>query len=380
MFASGTGIGGGGLFIPFFHMIGGMPTTLAIALAKAMIVGEASFTCYLEMRKKHPFADRPLINYEVASIFEPITLLGTVIGVYFNVMVPTWLLVIMLFSTLTWLSTRTFRKGLRMWRQETLEKQGKVSEEVHHQLLPEKDSLTEEERKELEEIIESEKSTPISRILLICFCWGLIMTTVILPNFLPIERCGLYYWLIICSSFPIMVAIVAITVIYSNRKYQRKRYLGYPFVKGDVHWTKKNSIAYPAWCFLAGWSSAMLGVGGGTMKAPLMLEMGMIPQIVTATSSFMVLSTSASSAVQYMVLGRLPWDYASFYFVVGLLASFFGHMVIEWAVKKSGRSSIIVLILASVIVASALCMVVMGTAEIIDDLQRGVYMGFNWPC
>ena len=49
----------------------------------------------------------------------------------------------------------------------------------------------------------------------------------------------------------------------------------------------------------------MLGVGGGVIKGDLMLEMGMHPQVASATSEYLVLFTTAAATMQYALFGAL---------------------------------------------------------------------------
>ena len=52
--------------------------------------------------------------------------------------------------------------------------------------------------------------------------------------------------------------------------------------------------------------SALLGVGGGIMKVPLMhLAMGVPLRVATATSNLMVGITAAASAVIYLIHGEI---------------------------------------------------------------------------
>ena len=76
--------------------------------------------------------------------------------------------------------------------------------------------------------------------------------------------------------------------------------VGYPFDAHDVLWTRRNTIVYPLTCGLAGLCAGMFGIGGGIIKGPLMLEMGMLPQVASATSAFMILFTSAAATIQYV--------------------------------------------------------------------------------
>ena len=56
----------------------------------------------------------------------------------------------------------------------------------------------------------------------------------------------------------------------------------------------------------AGVASALLGIGGGTIKVPLMhLAMGVPLRVATATSNLMMGITAASGAVIYLLRGEI---------------------------------------------------------------------------
>ena len=72
--------------------------------------------------------------------------------------------------------------------------------------------------------------------------------------------------------------------------------------------------------FVAGALSALLGVGGGPVKVPLMsLVMGVPFKVATATSNLTVGVTAAASVAAYALRGRLDLHTAS-PLVVGALA------------------------------------------------------------
>lgn len=51
------------------------------------------------------------------------------------------------------------------------------------------------------------------------------------------------------------------------RKYRRQVAAGYDWSQGDIQWSERNSILYPAVSSLAGLVAGMFGVGGGIVKA-----------------------------------------------------------------------------------------------------------------
>jgi hypothetical protein len=53
------------------------------------------------------------------------------------------------------------------------------------------------------------------------------------------------------------------------------------FLPDDVQWDESTSVLYPLACMVAGLCAGLFGIGGGIIKGPLMLEMGMLPQVAS---------------------------------------------------------------------------------------------------
>ncbi len=56
------------------------------------------------------------------------------------------------------------------------------------------------------------------------------------------------------------------------------------YVKGDVEWDFVSTMKYPFICGFAGVGAGLFGIGGGIVKGPLMLEMGMLPSVNIGTA------------------------------------------------------------------------------------------------
>lgn len=63
---------------------------------------------------------------------------------------------------------------------------------------------------------------------------------------------------------------------------------------GDIVWTPDTTLRYPLLCSGAGVIAGMFGVGGGIVKGPLMLHLGVLPEVAAATSATMILFTSCA--------------------------------------------------------------------------------------
>lgn len=108
--AAGGGIGGGGLLVPIFLLVMEFPVKHAVSLSNVTVFGGAVANTLLNSRKKHPLANRPLIDFDLLSMMEPLTMAGALIGADLNEILPDVLVVIMLVVLLGATALRTLDK------------------------------------------------------------------------------------------------------------------------------------------------------------------------------------------------------------------------------------------------------------------------------
>ena len=147
------------------------------------------------------------------------------------------------------------------------------------------------------------------------------------------------------------------------RRFQRKLQLKWKPAEGDIEWDFKKSLIYPSIAAISGLLGGLLGIGGGMILSPLLLELGVLPRVASATSAVAVLMTSSSSTFQKVLLGMIRYDYMAFFGAVGIIGTFIGQTVVNVAIKKYGRNSIVIAAVASVI---AVAIVLMGVNSILD--------------
>jgi len=169
-----------------------------------------------------------------------------------------------------------------------------------------------------------------------------------------IQLCSTSYWLVLISIFPILFTfqyyIVKGILLYKKKKEENK----FPFQEGDIRWTNLRAFVTVFISIIAGVLSSLLGIGGGMVIGPLLLELGVLANVSAATSSFMILFTSASSIVQFAALGLIPYDYGLFLFVVGFFYGHVGQSFLNFIVKKYNRKSIIVISVVFIVGISAI--------------------------
>jgi hypothetical protein len=74
----------------------------------------------------------------------------------------------------------------------------------------------------------------------------------------------------------------------------------------------------------AGILAGSVGIGGGLLKVPLMLELGLAAEFAAGTGSLMVLFTSLSTVTQFIIFQRLGLLVALAFFMIGFLGSLIG--------------------------------------------------------
>ncbi|PFH34116.1 hypothetical protein BESB_072680 [Besnoitia besnoiti] len=114
----------------------------------------------------------------------------------------------------------------------------------------------------------------------------------------------------------------------------------------------------PAVGFFTGVFAGLIGIGGGVVFSPFLLLMGSDPVAAVATASACVVFTSASTSLQFLLIGRLPLLFASLFGVVAAAAAATATCGIHrFRRAVGGRMSVIAACVAlAVTVASVLTM------------------------
>merc|ERR1711988_765270 len=126
--AAGGGIGGGGIFVPILILVMGFAIKGAIPLSSICILGGSIFHVVRNFHRRHPTADRPLIDWTFIALMQPMLTGGAVIGGFLNKIIPGWVLAIKLVIILGFTAHRTFQNGLKKWRMERAEEQSRIDQ------------------------------------------------------------------------------------------------------------------------------------------------------------------------------------------------------------------------------------------------------------
>ncbi|XP_020677362.1 sulfite exporter TauE/SafE family protein 3 isoform X2 [Dendrobium catenatum] len=384
-FGSVGGVGGGGIFVPMLTLIIGFDPKSSTAISKFMIMGAAGSTVYYNLKLRHPTIDMPIIDYDLALLFQPMLMLGISIGVAFNVLFADWMVTVLLIILFIGTSTKAFMKGVETWKKETIMKKEAAkqanatgNEETDYKPLPAGPGggtatklLIKEARKEEVSVIEN-------------VCWKeLGLLVVVWATFLVLQvskeytlTCSKWYWLLNLLQIPVSGGV---TLYVAIGLYKGKRVIASKGAEG-AEWKAIKLFMYCLVGILAGVVGGLLGLGGGFILGPLFLELGIPPQVSSATATFAMTFSSSMSVVEYYLLKRFPVPYALYFAAVATMAALIGQHLVRKLINILGRASLIIFILAFTIFVSAVSLGGVGISNMIQKIHNSEYMGFDNLC
>ena len=144
-------------------------------------------------------------------------------------------------------------------------------------------------------------------------CWALLLVlNIALGGSGQYTRSGVecgsaaFYALWLCVPPVVILSVTLWNAMHMRASEARREALGVMLPREQIKWTTRNLVFYSACFFFAGAIGAMAGVGGSTIKGPLLIQFGLDPIIAQASSQFMLLTTISSTMIQYMALNMLP--------------------------------------------------------------------------
>ncbi|XP_058747526.1 sulfite exporter TauE/SafE family protein 4-like [Vicia villosa] len=387
--ACGTvgGVGGGGIFVPMLNLLLGFDAKSAAALSKCMIMGASASSVWYNLRVAHPTKEVPILDYDLALLFQPMLMLGITLGVTLSVVFPFWLITVLIIILFIGTSSRSFFKGIQMWRVETILKNETAKQAALVNSHGEYEAVLIDPR--YEPLIPKEQKSTMQilcfnlkwkRILVLLAVWISFLLIQIIKN--HVEVCSVWYWVLFGLQFPIALLVFGFEAVKLYKDHKKRKGTGSLeyICEASIEWSV-TSLAFCAICgIVGGIVGGLLGSGGGFILGPLLLEIGVIPQVASATATFVMMFSSSLSVFEFYILKRFPIPYALYLIAVSVLAGFWGQFFVRKLVAFLGRASLIVFILSAVIFASALTMGIVGTEKSIQMIQNNEFMGFLGFC
>lgn len=371
------------MLVPIYILLLQFPIKHAIPLASITVLGGAIANNILNASKVHPnHTERPLIDWDLILQLEPMTIGGALIGVDLNEKLPDIVLLVLMLILLSVTAYKTLSKAWKLYKDEedsfpttaAAMKQMNNDNEIDQEEASENGNGTiyelqkylsvDEEMKMAEQsrTVDTSKQRAIKRQVQSAACSLVslfaIITIIDLLEGTPegsggVQSCGPNcYWM---SEAAVFACIILFS--FNVRSCILKRQESGGPILSEIHWDERNTVVYPMLSVIAGLVAGMFGIGGGIVKGPLMLELGVHPKVASATSACMILFTSCTSTLCYFIFGFLKYDYALFCMVLGFISTFIGQTAMTEVMKRTGqRSSYIAFCIGLVVAISAVAM------------------------
>jgi len=373
MLSAAAGMGGGGVYVPLLLLLLGFSTKEAVPLSQAMIVGGAVVNVLMFCGERHPvYPHRPRIDYDVIMMMNPGLAAGVTLGVICHLISPQWLIVTTLLLTLAITLQKSATKGFSAWHKESAalaaaaassgpgsgSQGGGAGNNQSIQIkLADFPAFKQ---------FALDNTKPM---LLIGSCWAIFC----MINLVKAQQCTTAYWLQLLG----MLGLCGCFTVAGAKVILRQQDTADSAADGLLTWTPTTLWLYPAFAVVAGFLGGFLGIGGGIIMGPLLLELGMTAEANQATTAMFVFLSSSLATVQFVMLGKTMPQFVMWFTTWVVLATFIGQTGIDYMLRKYKRSSLIILSIAGIIAGSLVMMSFIGFSEVYNDIQRGANMGLK---
>ena len=145
--------------------------------------------------------------------------------------------------------------------------------------------------------------------MLLCFiCWcGVLALQLLIKN--ATTKCSAGWTVLTLAFVPVLYCFTAYGGTLQYLRSRRKRSLFFQNLEGDLNWDMRTALLLPIPFFFAGLLASLLGIGGGMVIGPLLLEINLHPTVSSATTAAMTLFTASSATIQFLVSDSSAWDY-----------------------------------------------------------------------
>lgn len=181
--------------------------------------------------------------------------------------------------------------------------------------------------------------------------------------------------------FGFMFMMNALASYYLVNKTRVCEQTNYIFDEGDIKWNYKKCLIVTLVSIGAGIVVGLLGMGGGNLIGPMLLALGVRPEISTISSSFTIFISSGTAAAQFFIAGIIDFSYAAWFFGLSTLGSLCGILILRrYAIKKQ-RVSLLIFCLSIILTCSLVIIPTIGIMTAVKQSNEGTFqLGFKNIC
>ena len=380
----------------------------AIPLSKIVIFFGSLSSFFLNLKLTHPLRNTKALDFNMIILICPNLLMGTVLGVNLNKILHNVIIIFLLTLLLFYNTYKTYKVGMKEYENENLF-QNKISVPAssHGYLINQNNSnlnssnnnmninndnnndnnnnsnnnnnniisnaLNDPIQEEINKELEKDKKFlrwDKQKYIIIPFIIMAFLSILRESNITP--KCSLSYWFLFILFFILSLIIDYMSLLHVQHEYNYRISIAFPYDEKDINWTFDKSLKISLTGLISGFIAGIIGIGGGVVLGPILLSMGIYPVVSTVTTNFLVLITSSSTTLQFILFNMLNFEYAFISVFFSSLGSIFGTLLIQSFFKKSGRQSYLVFALFAVIGISAIVLPISSIISTLHDIEKGV--------
>jgi len=374
--SAAAGLGGGGVYVPLTILLIGLKTSEAVPLSQTMVLAGSIVNVAMLVNDRHPLhPERPKIAYDVVMMLNPGLAGGVIVGVLAHLVSPAWLTLSCLFVTLVLAFQKSMSRGMRLYAQERAEREKAQAEQGSGSggaaparpgsRAPSKEGMSIKKLMQVEEGAALTSALDFVKVVkaaaMIFLCWFAFL----MINMMHPERCSQGHALQLLAT----LLVAGVFTLCGARATHLHN--------DDLQLDGASGMKFSALAILAGFLGGFLGIGGGLVMGPVLLELGLIPEVSQATTAMFVLLSSSLGTLQFVLLGKEMPYYVLWYSFWVALSTVIGQLCTDWIVRVYKMTSVIVFAVSAVVAVSAVMMVWVGSNDVLENWASGRGMGID---
>jgi uncharacterized membrane protein YfcA len=213
--------------------------------------------------------------------------------------------------------------------------------------------------------------------------WGLVLGILLISQEIAPHAtiCSLFGALQLAGLIGVLTAMTLLMFLLTGRgkPEQTEEQMKDDADRAVVNWHGAGAYKFPLISAAAGFLGGLLGLGGGVVMSPVLLEIGMHPEAVQATTAMFVLVSSSLASVQYGLHGRYQDPgLVAFYCSVAIVGTVLGQFFCDLYVRRKRRFSVITMAISLILITSFLALLVIGAAGVWYEYSAGNTAAFHF--
>lgn len=207
--------------------------------------------------------------------------------------------------------------------------------------------------------------------MVLCIAVNLLRGTPQFDSSIGLETCEPMSW----GVLVVFVITCAIMAFRSARRIWYQQALKEKFGKlheSELFLCRKNLPFMLGTAFMSGFIGQIFGLGGGFIYGPMLMSIGVNPNVSASTCLFMVMFSNAASTFMFLLFGRLNLEYTAWVAIftgTGVLVGLFGMKKLMRTYK---RPSLIAFALALACIISTLIALFTSVKNIKGQKDQGL--------